>query len=239
MDISLAGPSVRAGRRPLVVAELRDSPLSVDECLAAVSLPEAGGTALFVGTVRDHDGGRSVVELEYVAHPVAEREMAAVAREVAEHGGVWPEAGGAPGGGPRAVGVDTRDHDAGGHDHGGHDHGGHDHGVQGHDFHGHGVQGHDVEGHDVEGHGLGAVPGLGAPAGRGVLAVAVLHRTGLLTIGDIAVVAAASAAHRAEAFVACRALIDEVKSRVPIWKRQLFSDGTAEWVGACSAGNLG
>jgi molybdopterin synthase catalytic subunit len=63
--------------------------------------------------------------------------------------------------------------------------------------------------------------------------VAVLHRTGQLAIGDIAVVCAASAAHRAEAFVACRQLIDEVKSRVPIWKRQLFTDGTSEWVGAC------
>src|SRR5262245_17405471 len=105
MDISLAGPAVRADRRPLVVAELRDSPLSVDECLAAVSLPEAGGTALFVGTVRDHDGGRGVVELEYVAHPLAEREMAAVAREVAEFGGARPRAGGPP------SGADGRDHD--------------------------------------------------------------------------------------------------------------------------------
>src|SRR5262245_61204537 len=132
MDVSLAGSPVGVDPQAVVVAELRDSPLSVDECLAAVSLPDAGGTAVFVGTVRDHDGGRAVVELEYVAHPRAEREMAEVARAVAA----------------------------------------------------------------------------GTPPGRAVLAVAVLHRTGVLAIGDIAVVAAASAAHRAEAFAACRQLID-------------------------------
>jgi molybdopterin synthase catalytic subunit len=166
MDISLG---------PRVFAELRDEPLSVDECLAAVSVPEAGGTALFVGTVRDHDGGRAVVELEYVAHPLAARDLATVAREVAES--------------------PVRD-----------------------DWAGHGA--HAGHAHEQD---PGAAP----------RAVAVLHRTGQLAIGDIAVVCAVSAAHRAEAFVACRRLIDEVKSRVPIWKRQLFTDGASEWVGAC------
>jgi len=63
------------------------------------------------------------------------------------------------------------------------------------------------------------------------LAVAVTHRVGTLQIGDIAVVVAASCPHRGEAFDAARALIDELKATVPIWKHQLFSDGSDEWVG--------
>jgi MoaE-MoaD fusion protein len=60
--------------------------------------------------------------------------------------------------------------------------------------------------------------------------VAVEHRVGALAVGDVAVVIAASAPHRAEAFTACRALIDRLKQRVPIWKKELGPDG-AEWVG--------
>jgi molybdopterin synthase catalytic subunit len=67
-------------------------------------------------------------------------------------------------------------------------------------------------------------------AGFDVRALAAVHRTGELAIGDIAVVAAVSCAHRAEAFDACRALIDEIKATVPIWKHQRFGDGGAEWV---------
>jgi len=184
MDLYPVGLAVRAGNSPLVIAELRAAPLSVDECLAAVALPEAGGTALFVGTVRDHDGGKPVVELEYTAHPSAPRQLAEVAREVAD--GAVPSSAASW----AASSSSPHRHDRA-----------HEH----------------------------AAPG----ASAGVLAVAVHHRTGLLAIGDLAVVVAASAAHRAEAFVACRLLIDEVKARVPIWKRQLFADGTSEWVGAC------
>jgi molybdopterin synthase catalytic subunit len=60
--------------------------------------------------------------------------------------------------------------------------------------------------------------------------LAVLHRTGALVVGDVAVVCAASAPHRAEAYRACRALIDRVKARAPIWKREHGPDG-AYWVG--------
>ena len=60
--------------------------------------------------------------------------------------------------------------------------------------------------------------------------LAVEHRVGALAIGDAAVVIAASAAHRAEAFAACRALIDRLKAHVPIWKKEIGPDGT-EWVG--------
>jgi molybdopterin synthase catalytic subunit len=64
-----------------------------------------------------------------------------------------------------------------------------------------------------------------------VVALAAVHRVGSLAIGDLAVVVAAAAAHRAEAFEASRALIDELKQTVPIWKHQRFTDGTDEWVG--------
>jgi molybdopterin synthase catalytic subunit len=57
------------------------------------------------------------------------------------------------------------------------------------------------------------------------------HRTGHLRIGDLAVVVAAAAAHRDEAFAAARRLIDDLKAEVPIWKHQTFADGSEEWVG--------
>ena len=60
--------------------------------------------------------------------------------------------------------------------------------------------------------------------------LAVSHRVGALQVGDVAVVCAASAPHRPEAFAACRRLIDEIKARVPIWKREHGPDG-AYWVG--------
>ena len=64
-----------------------------------------------------------------------------------------------------------------------------------------------------------------------VLGIAAVHRVGRLEIGDAAVVVATAAVHRGEAFDASRALIDELKDTVPIWKHQLFSDGSDEWVG--------
>jgi len=67
-------------------------------------------------------------------------------------------------------------------------------------------------------------------AGFDALAVAAVHRTGQLAVGDIAVVVAVSCAHRGEAFDACRALIDELKATAPIWKHQEFTDGESEWV---------
>jgi MoaE-MoaD fusion protein len=60
--------------------------------------------------------------------------------------------------------------------------------------------------------------------------LAIEHRVGTLAIGDLAVVIAAAAPHRAEAFTACRAMIDRLKDRVPIWKKEIGTDG-AEWVG--------
>jgi len=60
--------------------------------------------------------------------------------------------------------------------------------------------------------------------------VAAIHRVGSLTVGDAAIVCAASAPHRGEAFRACRLLIDRIKERVPVWKREYGPDGAA-WVG--------
>ena len=132
------------------LAELRDTPLSVDEVRAAVADPGAGGIALFAGTVRDHDRGRQVTRLSYTAHPSAAAELRIVAEKVAA------------------------------------------------DF-------------DVR-------------------ALAAVHRVGELDVGDLAVVVAVACSHRAEAFQACRTLIDNLKHSVPIWKHQQFSDGTSEWV---------
>ena len=65
-----------------------------------------------------------------------------------------------------------------------------------------------------------------------VIAVAAVHRVGQLAVGDLAVVVGVSCGHRAEAFEACHALIDELKATVPIWKEQRFTDGSTEWVGS-------
>jgi molybdopterin synthase catalytic subunit len=132
--------------------DVRETPLSVDEVLSAVRDPAAGGTALFVGTVRRQDGGKAVDGLGYSAHPSVLDALRMVAERV-----------------------------------------------------------------------VSAYP---------VIALAAVHRVGELAIGDDAVVVAVSCAHRGEAFVACRQLIDDLKHEVPIWKHQRFADGTDEWVGS-------
>ncbi|GAA2108035.1 molybdenum cofactor biosynthesis protein MoaE [Microlunatus panaciterrae] len=68
-------------------------------------------------------------------------------------------------------------------------------------------------------------------AGHDVQTVAVEHRVGHLTVGDLAVVVAVGAVHRAEALACCRQLIDDLKAEVPIWKEQQFTSGEAQWVG--------
>jgi molybdopterin synthase catalytic subunit len=61
--------------------------------------------------------------------------------------------------------------------------------------------------------------------------LAVVHRIGSLAVGDLAVIVAAAAPHRGEAFAACRLLIDTLKEQAPIWKREEFGDGSHTWVG--------
>jgi molybdopterin synthase catalytic subunit len=134
--------------------EIRTEPLSVDALLALAADRTAGGTAVFIGTVRDHTPeapGAVVTGLEYESHPEALARLREVAEKVAA------------------------DHD--------------------------------------------------------VIKLAAEHRVGPLQVGDAAVVVVASAAHRAEAFDACRALIDTLKAEVPIWKREGFEDGSHTWVG--------
>jgi molybdopterin synthase catalytic subunit len=131
---------------------IREGSPSVDEALKAVTAPDAGGTVVFLGTVRDHSDDMDRVDrLEYSAY----REMAEkVLREVAEEAtGRWP-----------------------------------------------------------------------------LMGVAVLHGVGDLSIGDHTVVVACSASHRGEAFEASRFVIDEVKRRVPIWKKEV-GPGGERWVG--------
>ena len=68
-------------------------------------------------------------------------------------------------------------------------------------------------------------------AAHDVVAVAVAHRVGHLRVGELAVVVAIGAVHRAPALAACRQLIDDVKEQVPVWKEQQFETGESQWVG--------
>lgn len=128
-----------------------DAALDLGQVYAAVDDPAAGGIAVFVGTVRQVDGGKRVTRLDYTAHPSAEAVLSSVADDIA--------------------------------------------------------------------------------AKYDVIALAAVHRVGSLEIGDVAVLTAVSCAHRGDAFDACRALIDDLKLRLPVWKHQIFADGTEEWVG--------
>jgi molybdopterin synthase catalytic subunit len=141
------------------VAYLTPDPIDFALLVDSVQSPERGGIASFLGTVRDHHGGRAVLRLDYSAYgPMAEAEIAHI---VAEAESRW----------------------------------------------------------DVR--------------------VAVCHRTGPLEIGNVAVAVAVGSAHRDEAFVACRYAIEELKRRVPIWKKEYFADGTVEWVGGESGKAVG
>ena len=70
-----------------------------------------------------------------------------------------------------------------------------------------------------------------AAAGSTGALVAVSHRVGTLAVGDAAVVIAVASAHRAQAFEVCRTLIETIKTDLPVWKKQVESDGTATWLG--------
>jgi molybdopterin synthase catalytic subunit len=131
--------------------DLRATALSLDEVVAHVSRPGAGGIATFVGVVRDESDGRAVTRLDYSAYEaMAKREMTKIADELEK---------------------------------------------------------------EITGVRLSAI-----------------HRVGSLGVGDAAIICAASAPHRGEAFQACRELIDRIKARVPIWKREYGPDRAA-WVG--------
>jgi molybdopterin synthase catalytic subunit len=125
--------------------------LSVDEALAFVADPAAGGTCVFVGTVRDHSAAGDVTGLRYEAwDEMADRRLEDLAAELT--------------------------------------------------------------------------------AGWDLRKVAILHRTGDLSVGEASVVIAVSAPHRPEAFEACRHAIERLKEDVPIWKKEELTSGEAHWV---------
>ncbi|EGD55128.1 molybdenum cofactor biosynthesis protein MoaE [Gordonia neofelifaecis] len=135
----------------IVLCAISEHDLDVAAHLNAVAADDAGATAVFVGTVRDNDPdawGR-VVELEYSAHPDAERFLRAIVEQ-----------------------VDRPD-----------------------------------------------------------LRIAVSHRVGRLPVGGVAIVAAVSSVHRGEAFDVDRQLVERVKAELPMWKKQIESDGSHTWVG--------
>ena len=128
--------------------------LSVDEALAAVGDPAAGGTCVFIGTVRDHSRAGDVTGLRYEAwEELAQARLHEIAGEMFQK---WP-----------------------------------------------------------------------------VRKVAILHRTGDLAVGEMSVVVACSAPHRADAFEACRHGIERLKEDVPIWKKETLVSGDAHWVMGC------
>lgn len=140
-----------AGGSAVALSAIRDTPLSLDECVRAVSHPSAGGIAIFTGVVRDHADGKAVARLDYEHHEtLAPKAMLAVLEGVAAE-----------------------------------------------------------------------IPGT---------RLAATHRVGPLAVGDLAVVVAASAPHRDEAFRACRLAIDRIKESVPIWKKEWEPGGEASWV---------
>lgn len=67
--------------------------------------------------------------------------------------------------------------------------------------------------------------------------VAAAHRVGAVAVGEASVAVAASAGHRPAAFAACRYVIDELKSRAPIWKQTVYADGEVSWIDGCAAGH--
>ncbi|MES1212444.1 MAG: molybdenum cofactor biosynthesis protein MoaE [Leifsonia sp.] len=100
--------------------------------------------------------------------------------------------------------------------------------IRDHD-HGSGVSALDYEAHpDAEAFLREVCESIATESG---LRVAAAHRIGHLVVGDIALIAAVAAPHRADAFAACAELVDRIKQRVPIWKRQHLDDGVSEWVG--------
>lgn len=143
---------LRPPARRVVHAGMHSKAIEVAGLAAAVDDPAAGAVVTFGGIVRDHDAGRAVNGIEYLAHPGADEVIAEVARHIA---GLHP-----------------------------------------------------------------------------VEALAVAHRTGDLQVGEVALACAVSAAHRAEAFAALQELIEQVKARLPVWKRQIFPDGSHEWSGS-------
>ena len=139
------------GVRDDLLIRVAADPIDIAEALAFVSDPAAGGTCVFLGTVRDHSSAGTVTGLTYEAwQELAVRRLGEIADELFAK---WP-----------------------------------------------------------------------------LRRVAIVHRTGDLGIGEASVVVACSAAHRAEAFDACRHGIERLKEDVPIWKKEHLAAGESRWV---------
>ncbi|HXM76700.1 MAG TPA: molybdenum cofactor biosynthesis protein MoaE [Thermoanaerobaculia bacterium] len=146
MTSSVAAGGAHAVRSP----RLTDRPIDLASLLEEARASD-GGVCTFLGIVRNENGGRRTLRIEYQAYgPMAESEIEKIADGLARE---WP---------------DTR--------------------------------------------------------------VSIRHRVGTLEVGEIAVAIVATSPHRAQAFEACRAAIDRIKSTVPIWKREFHPDGTSDWV---------
>jgi molybdopterin synthase catalytic subunit len=134
-----------------------ERPIVAGALLDAVASPAHGATALFLGTVREVNGGRAVTGIDYTAYvTMAEQELARIAAEAGER--------------------------------------------------------------------------------FGVTALVVEHRLGSLALGEVSVGIAAAHARRAPALDAMRWVLETLKARVPIWKREHYVDGTREWVVPADAG---
>ena len=71
-----------------------------------------------------------------------------------------------------------------------------------------------------------------------IISASCVHRIGLLQLGDMAVWVGVTAAHRDAAFAACRYIIDEAKARIPIWKKEHYTDGATAWINCASRGDF-
>ena len=146
----MSSPRPHVPARRVALARVTHDPVDVAALARAVGGDAAGAVVTFAGVVRDHDAGRGVTGLEYVAHPDAQDVVTRVVEDV-------------------------------------------------------------VAGSEVE-------------------AVACVHRVGALAVGECALGVAVAAAHRQEAFAVAARLVDEIKTHLPVWKRQDLAVGGHEWV---------
>ncbi|MDO9485197.1 MAG: molybdenum cofactor biosynthesis protein MoaE [Actinomycetota bacterium] len=135
---------------PISFTQITSEPIVMADLETTVLTDEIGASVNFIGRVRNHDHGRTVISLEYEAHPDADLILAQITSTVA----------------------------------------GQFEGVR----------------------------------------ISAVHRVGHLGIGETALGVVVGAAHRGAALAACGALVEEIKSTLPIWKLQTFDDGTTEWV---------
>jgi molybdopterin synthase catalytic subunit len=101
--------------------------------------------------------------------------------------------------------------------------------VRDHDG-GRSVRGLEYSAHPTAGAVVAKVAAEVAARAPGVRALAVSHRVGALAVGEVALACAVAADHRHAAFATCAELVDEIKRALPVWKHQVFTDGTDEWV---------